>query len=207
MTTVDPRRILDELIKEHGESYASVSRLLSRNPAYVQQFIKRGSPARLDEGDIARLALHFAVPPEILGAKAAIEAEGRTTIALPVLTCANAEDLDQRVRLFDEHWLRTISRKPDGLSVVVVDGDAMHPTLRSGDEVLIQRHVAHEQLRDGIYAIRAEAGLLLRRIALEPTRNRISVITDNALYPNLEGIPKRTMQFVGRVIWVGLRVV
>ena len=206
MTIVDPRRMLDELIKEHGESYASVSRLLSRNPAYVQQFIKRGSPARLEEGDIARLALHFAVPPEILGAKAAIDAEGRTTIALPVLTCANAEDLDQRIRVFDGQWLRTISRKPDGLSVVVVEGDAMHPTLKSGDEVLIQRYVAHEQLRDGIYAIRADAGLLVRRIAIEPTRNRLSVITDNALYPNSESVPKRTMQIVGRVLWAGLRV-
>lgn len=206
MTTVDPRRMLDELIKEHGESYASVSRLLSRNPAYVQQFIKRGSPARLEEGDIARLALHFAVPPEILGAKGSIDAEGRTTISLPVLTCANAEDPDQRVRLFDEQWLRTISRNPDGLSVVVVDGDAMHPTLKSGDEVLIQRHAAHEQLRDGIYAIRADVGLLIRRIAIEPTRRRVSVITDNSLYPNSESLPKRTMQIVGRVIWAGLRV-
>ncbi len=206
MSTLDPRRMLDELIKERGESYASISRLLSRNPAYIQQFIKRGSPTRLEEGDIARLALHFAVPPEILGAKAAIDVEGRTTIALPVLTCANAEDLDQRIRLFDEHWLRTISRKPDSLSVVVVEGDAMHPTLKSGDEVLIQRYVTHEQLRDGIYAVRADAGLLLRRIAIEPRRNRISVITDNALYPNLENVPKRTIQIVGRVIWASLRV-
>lgn len=206
MTTVNPRRMLDELIKEHGESYASVSRLLSRNPAYIQQFIKRGSPARLEESDIARLAVHFAVPPEILGAKASIGGEDRTTIALPVLTCANAEDPEQRIRLFDEQWLRTFSKKPDGLSVVLVEGDAMHPTLKSGDEVLIQRHIAHEQLRDGIYAIRAEAGLLLRRIAIEPTRNRISVITDNALYPNSKSIPKRSMQIVGRVLWAGLRV-
>lgn len=206
MKTLDPRRVLDELIKERGESYASVSRLLSRNPAYIQQFIKRGSPARLEEGDVVRLAVHFAVPQEILGAKAALDVAGRSTLALPVLTCANANDPDQRIRLFDEQWLRTISRKPDGLSVVVVEGDAMHSTLRSGDEVLIQRYVAHEQLRDGIYAIRADAGLLVRRIAIEPTRNRISVIADNPLYPNLQGVSKRTVQFVGRVIWAGLQV-
>lgn len=54
MAKLDPRRALDELIKERGESYSSVSRLLSRNAAYIQQFIKRGSPARLDDSDIAQ---------------------------------------------------------------------------------------------------------------------------------------------------------
>ena len=36
---LDPRRALDDLIKERGETYSSVSRLLSRNSAYIQQFI------------------------------------------------------------------------------------------------------------------------------------------------------------------------
>ncbi len=206
MATLDPRRMLDELIKERGETYASMSRLLSRNPAYIQQFIKRGSPAHLDEGDIARLAVHFDVPPEVLGATTFSAAEGQSTVALPVLTCANAEDIAQRIRLFDGQWLRTVSRNPDGLSVVIVEGDAMQPTLRAGAEVLIQRYVPHEQLRDGIYAIRADAGLLVRRIAIEPTRNRISVISDNTLYPMREGVPKRALQIVGRVIWAGQSV-
>ena len=61
MAKLDPRRALDELIKERGESYSSVSRLLSRNPAYIQQFIKRGSPTRLDDSDIE--------PPHALGAE------------------------------------------------------------------------------------------------------------------------------------------
>lgn len=206
MTAVDPRRMLDELIKERGESYASMSRLLSRNPAYIQQFIKRGSPAHLEEGDIARLATHFDVPPEVLGATTPAAAEDQSTIALPVLTCANAEDIAQRIRLFDEQWLRTVSRHPDGLSVLVVEGDAMHPTLRDGAEVLIQRCLPHEQLRDGIYAIRADAGLLVRRIAIEPTRNRIAVISDNRLYPTREGVPKRALQVVGRVVWASQSV-
>ena len=51
-----PRQALDDLIREREETYAAVSRLLGRNSAYIQQYIKRGTPARLDQSDIAQLA-------------------------------------------------------------------------------------------------------------------------------------------------------
>lgn len=206
MAKLDPRRALDELIKERGESYSSVSRLLSRNPAYIQQFIKRGSPMRLDDSDIAQLSGHFAVPAEIFGGDAVPESAGLSTIAIPVLGAADAEETLGRVRMVDEAWLRKLSHKPTGVSIVVVEGDAMSPSLREGDEVLIQRYMANENPRDGLYVIRADAGLVVRRIALEPTRNRIAILTDNPTYPNWYGLPRNGVQIVGRVIWAGLQV-
>ena len=47
----DPRALLERLIRERREDYAGLSRLIGRNPAYVQQYIKRGTPRRLSEGD------------------------------------------------------------------------------------------------------------------------------------------------------------
>jgi hypothetical protein len=206
MAKLDPRRALDELIKERGESYSSVSRLLSRNAAYIQQFIKRGSPARLDDSDIAQLSVHFGVPGAIFGGDEVPESAGLSTIAIPVLGTTDADDSLGRVRLVDEAWLRSLSHKPTGVSIVMVEGDAMYPTLRDGDEVLIQRYLANENPRDGLYVIRADAGLLVRRIALEPTRNRIAVLTDNPTYPNWDGLPRNGVQILGRVIWAGLHV-
>lgn len=206
MAKLDPRRALDELIKERGESYSSVSRLLSRNAAYIQQFIKRGSPARLDDSDIAQLSVHFGVPGAIFGGDEVPESAGLSTIAIPVLGTTDADDSLGRVRLVDEAWLRSLSHKPTGVSIVMVEGDAMYPTLRDGDEVLIQRYLANENPRDGLYVIRADAGLLVRRIALEPTRNRIAVLTDNHTYPNWDGLPRNGVQILGRVIWAGLHV-
>ena len=206
MAKLDPRRALDELIKERGESYSSVSRLLSRNAAYIQQFIKRGSPARLDDSDIAQLSVHFGVPGALFGGDEVPESAGLSTIAIPVLGTTDADDSLGRVRLVDEAWLRSLSHKPTGVSIVMVEGDAMYPTLRDGDEVLIQRYLANESPRDGLYVIRADAGLLVRRIALEPTRNRIAVLTDNPTYPNWDGLPRNGVQILGRVIWAGLHV-
>lgn len=206
MAKLDPRRALDELIKERGESYSSVSRLLSRNAAYIQQFIKRGSPARLDDSDIAQLSVHFGVPAAVFGGDEVPESAGLSTIAIPVLGGTDADDSLGRVRLVDEAWLRSLSHKPTGVSIVRVEGDAMYPTLRDGDEVLIQRYLANENPRDGLYVIRADTGLLVRRIALEPARNRIAVLTDNPSYPNWDGLMRNAIQIVGRVIWIGMQL-
>jgi hypothetical protein len=206
MAKLDPRRCLDELIKERGESYSSISRLLSRNPAYIQQFIKRGSPTRLDDSDIAQLSVHFGVPGAIFGGDEVPESAGLSTIAIPVLGANDSGEALARVRLVDEAWLRSLSHKPTGVSIVMVEGDAMYPTLRNGDEVLIQRYLANENPRDGLYVIRADTGLLVRRIALEPARNRIAVLTDNPNYPNWEGLMRNAIQIVGRVIWLGVQL-
>ena len=48
---IDARAALERLIEERGEDYAALSRLIGRNAAYIQQFIKRGTPKRLSEED------------------------------------------------------------------------------------------------------------------------------------------------------------
>ena len=46
------RESLDRLIKgSPKDGYASISGLLGRNHAYIYQFIKRGTPERLNEVD------------------------------------------------------------------------------------------------------------------------------------------------------------
>ena len=42
----DPRTALQRLIDERNEDYAGLSRMLRRNDAYIQQYIKRGTPKR-----------------------------------------------------------------------------------------------------------------------------------------------------------------
>ena len=64
------RAALQRLIEERGEDYAGLSRLLGRNPAYIQQYIKRGSPRRLAEDDRRLLARYFGVDEAALGGPA-----------------------------------------------------------------------------------------------------------------------------------------
>ena len=56
---MDPREKLSELARERGNSLAALSRMLGRNSTYLQQYITKGSPRKLEERlahAVARLA-------------------------------------------------------------------------------------------------------------------------------------------------------
>ena len=61
-----PRARLLELSQVRGASLAALSELLGRTPTYLQQFIRKGSPRKLEEQDRATLARFFGVSEEEL---------------------------------------------------------------------------------------------------------------------------------------------
>lgn len=56
-----PRARLLELSQARGVSLAALSDLLGKNPSYLQQFIRKGSPRKLEEQDRATLARFLGV--------------------------------------------------------------------------------------------------------------------------------------------------
>ncbi len=202
---MQPREALDGLISERGETYASISRLLGRNSAYIQQFIKRGSPARLDQSDIALLALHFDVPIEVLGGKEGPTVGQRSIIKVPLLN-GTGNDSRSQWRLVDAAWLGRLCDQPASVAILPIVGEAMEPTLCNGDEVMISRVRTQESVREGLYAIRGSSEIFVRRIAIDPTKNRLTVLTDHPAYPSWQGIQRKGVDIVGRVIWIGARV-
>src|SRR5438309_966019 len=66
----DPRVVLERLCAERGEDFAGLSRMLGRNPAYIQQFVRRGVPKRLKEEERRKLARYFAISEAVLGGPA-----------------------------------------------------------------------------------------------------------------------------------------
>ncbi|PLK23546.1 peptidase S24 [Porphyrobacter sp. TH134] len=202
---MEPREALDGLISERGETYASISRLLGRNSAYIQQFIKRGSPARLDQSDIALLALHFDVPVEMLGGKEGPTVGQRSIVKVPLLN-GTGNDSRSQWRLVDAAWLGRLCDQPASVAILPIVGEAMEPTLCNGDEVMISRVRFQERVREGLYAIRGSSEIFVRRIAIDPTKSRLTVLTDHPAYPSWQGIQRKGVDIVGRVIWIGARV-
>ena len=202
---MEPREALDGLISERGETYASISRLLGRNSAYIQQFIKRGSPARLDQSDIALLALHFDVPVDVLGGKEGPTVGQRSIVKVPLLN-GTGNDSRSQWRLVDAAWLDRLCNQPASAAILPIVGEAMEPTLCNGDEVMIRRVRFQESVREGLYAIRGSSEIFVRRIAIDPMKNRLTVLTDHPAYPNWPGIQRKSVDIVGRVIWIGARV-
>jgi hypothetical protein len=215
MAADDPRAALERLIRERGEDYAGLSRLLGRNPAYVQQYIRRGSPRRLAEDDRRLLARYFGVDEALLGGPEA-RLPSRAMIAVPRLDVgasagAGALDPDEgRVGgiAFDSQWLRSLgfsSAAARDLSLIRVEGDSMSPTLSDGDEILVDRADSATRLRKGIYVLRLEGALVVKRIA-PGSPGRLSVRSDNKAYPGWPDVDPGSLEIVGRVAWVGRRL-
>ena len=213
MSDLDPRPALDRLIRERGEDYVGLSRLLGRNAAYVQQYIKRGTPRRLAEADRRLLARYFGVDEALLGGPEGVAAEAGL-LSVPRLDVGASAgpgslDADER-RLgrigFDRQWLRRLGVGDRGaLSVIRVQGDSMSPTLSDGDEILVDRDDGAGRLRDGIYVLRVEGALVVKRLAVGPG-GRLSVRSDNAAYPGWPDLEPSSVDVVGRVVWVGRRL-
>jgi phage repressor protein C with HTH and peptisase S24 domain len=82
----------------------------------------------------------------------------------------------------------------------------MLPTLGEGDDILVDRGDAAERLRDGIYVVRFDEALLVKRLALNPATRRISIRSDNPAYPAWEDCDPADIVVIGRVIWAGRRL-
>jgi hypothetical protein len=212
----DARLALERLCAERGEDFAGLSRMLGRNPAYIQQYVRRGVPRRLGEQERRKLARYFGVPEAMLGgpAEEGANLHGLLTVKRhPVTVSAGPgalvnEELGKPFFAFDERWLKALTPSPpSNLSVVRVEGDSMAPTLNAGDDILIDRGDAAERLRDGIYVLRIDDALLVKRVALNPIGRRVTIQSDNPAYPDWPDCSLDEIKCIGRVIWSGRRIV
>jgi len=215
MSAIDQRRALERLIQERHEDYAGLSRLVGRNAAYIQQFIKRGTPRRLSEDDRRTLANYFGVDESVLGGPPSPRKGKDRLIPVPRLDFgasagpgAVAGDESPLSHIgFDEKWLRQLSRgRPDRLSLIRVQGDSMATTLIDGDDILVDAGDAGDQLRDGIYVLRHEDALLVKRVALSPIAGHAAIRSDNPAYPDWPDVALKTITVIGRVVWAGRKV-
>jgi len=179
----DPRLALERLCAERGEDFAGLSKMLGRNSAYVQQFVRRGVPRRLHEEDRRRLARYFAVPESLLGGPPDQPADPDGLVRInrhPVSVSAGpgaivSEERGRAYFGFDERWLKGLTQSPPGsLSIVRVEGDSMAPTLSAGDDILVDLGDATGRLRDGIYVLRVDDAVVVKRDgrSFKPQRRR-----------------------------------
>jgi phage repressor protein C with HTH and peptisase S24 domain len=212
----DPRHVLERLCAERGEDFAGLSRMLGRNAAYIQQFVRRGVPRRLREEERRKLARYFAISEALLGgpAEEAVAANGLVSVKRhPVSVSAGPgaivmEEFGKPYFGFGERWLKALTSTPaERLSIVKVEGDSMSPTLNQGDDILVDPGDAAERLRDGIYVLRADDALVVKRLALHPMGRRVTVQSDNPAYPDWPDCGLEHIHVIGRVIWSGRRVV
>ena len=171
-------------------------------------------PKRLREAERRKLARYFSIPESLLGGPDDDQApSGLVPVTRsPVRASAGpgafaGEEIGKSSFAFEERWLKSLTPShADQLSIIRVEGDSMSPTLADGDDILIDRGDAAERLRDGIYVLRTDDVLVVKRIALHPVGGRITLQSDNPAYPDWPDCHLDEIHVIGRVIWAGRRV-
>ena len=208
---MDPREKLFELARERGNSLAALSRMLGRNASYLQQYITKGSPRKLEEVDRRRLAQFFGVAEAELGApeEKSLAAAGDWVDVprLPLEASAGpgavgAEELPFDAFRFSRRWLREQGLDPAMLSSIRVMGESMDPLLRDGDEILVDR--TPRPFREGVHVVRLGEALHVKLLQAVPP-DRLRLISKNAAYEPVE-VAMSDVDVVGRVVWKGGRL-
>jgi phage repressor protein C with HTH and peptisase S24 domain len=214
MTNPDPRARLLALSEERGVSLSSLSALLGRNASYLQQFVRKGSPRKLEENDRRTLAAFFGVDESELGApeeKSLAIAQGSGSARrgdwvevprLPLGASAGPgafalEEQPVDAFRFSTRWLRSQGFDPAMLSAIAVAGDSMEPLLRDGDEILVDR--TPRPLRDGIHVIRVGDALMVKRLQ-SGLPGLLVLESENPAYRSIE-LPPEDVAVIGRVVW------
>lgn len=109
---------------------------------------------------------------------------------------------------FEPEWLnKEIGVNANDVFLMLVDGDSMYPTLKNGAMIMVNKHF--NGLSDGIYVLRHDSNLLVKRLQLLPA-GIIKVISDNNMYEpweiNKEHINGNEIELIGRVVWSGQRM-
>jgi phage repressor protein C with HTH and peptisase S24 domain len=192
--------MLAALIARSGASHAALSRLLGRNPAYVQQFITRGSPRRLAEDDRKLLAAYFGVSEAALGGTTA-----PPEVRVPRLDVAASAGpgalVDAEPRLgtlgLDPALLARLSARPGDLSLIRAAGESMAPTILNGDELLVDRGDRRVRPAGAVFVVRHDGVLLVKRVSRR--EGGYTIASDN---PAHAAFAAPLLDVIGRVVWL-----
>lgn len=204
MDPSDARATLDALVREHGVSYAALSRMLRRNAAYLQQYVRRGTPRRLAERDRRLLAEFFDVEEARLGGPAGAPARARVR-RLDVAASAGpggtpGDDPSLGEESFDAAMLARLGVRAADLSMLRAQGDSMEPTIEDGDQMMVDRADRRIGARRGIFVIRLDGVLMVKDVARE--RGEIRITSRNPAAPAIPPRPPSDVEIIGRVVWL-----
>ena len=223
---LDPvRNRLFELARQRGVSLASLSEMLGRNPSYLQQFIRKNSPRKLEEGDRRMLAEFFGIAESELRNDPSSAKEKSLSSALTAPR--TAPDVAHYVDIprlaigasagpgalaageaafdnfrFSRRWLAQQGLEASRLSAIRVEGDSMEPLLNDGDEILVDQRPA--PFRDGVHVVRLDDTLMVKRLA-SAGAGRLALLSQNLAYPPVH-VAAEDIEIIGRVVWKSGRI-
>ena len=120
--------------------------------------------------------------------------------------CATDQEEVKTLLAFKKDWIHTeLLANPEELFLVHVEGESMTPVLNPGDVILVKKQDGLS-IKDGIYVVRLEDVVLVKRVQRLPG-NRIEISSDNQAYKpfTIDLSQMDNFAVIGRVVWAGRR--
>lgn len=202
MLDMDARETVAAMAERMGTSLAALSRMIGRNPAYLQQYVQRGSPRRLDEGARARLAAFFGIDETLLGAP--LRDAGMIAVRrFDAQAAAGPGGLVEDDRAIGEERIdsRVATRlgvAPDALTMIIARGGSMEPLIHDGDSLFVDTGDRRLSSRPGLFVLRLDGALLVKRVARIGLELRVT--SDNPAAPPIAPVRADRADIIGRVV-------
>ena len=211
------RARLAGIVKDQGHTLSALARLIGRNPAYLHQYLNRGSPRHLDEPDLLRIAEFLGVDRDMIATRTIVQPsrnavresriDGFVSVPrLPLEASAGpgsygAEEISHDSFHFSKRWLREMGLEGADLSAIRVEGDSMYPLLKSGDEIFVDRT---RRTGEGIFVVRIGEALHVKQVQASAP-GRIALVSANEAYAPID-LARGEVEVIGRVVWKGGRM-
>ncbi|THD38015.1 MAG: LexA family transcriptional regulator [Sphingomonas sp.] len=199
---MDAQATLAREAERRGTSLAALSRMIGRNPAYLQQFVKRGTPRRLDEGARRHLAAFFGVEESALGGPAR-DADMVAVRRIDAAASAGPGGLVEDDRAAGEERIdpRVAARlgvAPGSLTMITARGDSMEPLIHDGDALFVDMSDRRLSSRPGLFVLRLDGALLVKRVAR--IGFDLHIASDNPAAPVIAPVRADKAEIIGRVV-------
>lgn len=191
--------------QELGITVSELARRMGTSVANMSRWERE--PQRINLVTLEKISDVLGVPPESLIRKDSQVPAGRVSGATKtlVVTVPSLQP-DKPDFPFDRNYLLTITKRSAAeLGSAIVSDDAMAPTLRRGDALLIEP--CDSVTEAGLYASVADAQVTIRRVIQGLKPGTISVMTDNDDYPDFNDVALSDYPVAGRVVWIGRALV
>ncbi|TAD89895.1 MAG: S24 family peptidase [Alphaproteobacteria bacterium] len=220
-TKDEVNKTLQQAVERAGVSLQALSLECGRSPAYLSQFIQRGSPRVLPEHirrhlahrlQVAEALLAVDIPPTLLPislrSTTMIERATDTDLTIDeinsVASAGGGSTLESHAVL--GQWRVPLSAipvrpsiNPSLLKIIQVTGDSMAPTIGSGARVLVDLGDRRPSPA-GVFVLWDGVGIVMKRIEAVPgPQALLRIISDNPVYAPYERAAEET-QIFGRVV-------
>jgi phage repressor protein C with HTH and peptisase S24 domain len=182
-----------------GHSLARLSAMLRRNPAYLHQFVSRGTPRVLAERDRRLLADVLGVDEAALGGES--PPAGFRVPRLDVAASAGpGAFVDTEVTIGTETLApglaAALGLREGRAGVIRVRGASMEPALRDGDHLIVDLADRTPRAKPAIYVIRIDDAVMVKRVSRSAAG--LAAVSDN---PAAAPVPDGAIEVIGRVVW------